>query len=153
MIVAVQIALGGWVSSNYAGLACLGFPQCNQHWLPTFDWSRAFDVLSPVGANYQGGQLDLAARVTIQWVHRIGALVTFSYISLLAFFILRRVEEPWVCCMASVAWFLVALQCLLGILNVVYFLPLVVAVLHNGVALLLLLCMVSLLYLVSGRRV
>ncbi|MDX2346343.1 MAG: COX15/CtaA family protein [Legionella sp.] len=153
VVVAIQIALGGWVSSNYAGLACLGFPTCNRHWLPVFDWVHAFDILSPVGANYQGGALDLAARVTIQWTHRVWALVTALYVLGLAVCLLRNKQQIAIKIVAFCALGLVLLQCLLGIFNVIYMLPLTVAVLHNGVALLLLLCMVSLYYLVSGRRV
>jgi cytochrome c oxidase assembly protein subunit 15 len=153
-IVAIQIALGGWVSSNYAGLACLGFPTCNRHWLPVFDWVRAFDILSPVGANYQGGALDLAARVTIQWTHRVWALVTALYVVGLAVCVLRSAQQkPAIKYMAGFALILVVLQCVLGILNIIYMLPLTIAVLHNGVALLLLMSMVSLAYLMSGRRV
>jgi heme a synthase len=151
-IVATQIALGGWVSSNYAGLACLGFPQCNQHWLPMFDWSRAFDIFSPIGANYQGGTLDLTARVTIQWTHRAGAVVTALYILGLTMYIQRYAQSLPVRYASLFALSLVLLQFVLGVMNVVYMLPLSVAVLHNGVALLLLLSMVSLYYLAAGRR-
>ncbi|MDF1677104.1 MAG: COX15/CtaA family protein [Legionellaceae bacterium] len=151
-VVFCQIVLGGWVSANYAGLACIGFPTCNQHWLPAFDWVRAFDVFSPIGANYQGGALDLAARVTVQWVHRMWALVTALYVIGLAGALLRIIQVGTVRCMAMFTLGLVLLQCLLGVMNVVYMLPLAVAVAHNGVALLLLMSMVSLYYLVSGRR-
>jgi heme a synthase len=153
LIVAIQVALGGWVSSNYAGLACLGFPTCNQHWVPVLDWARAFDIFSPVGANYQGGALDLAARVTIQWVHRVWAIVTAGYVLGLVVCILRWVQHRIVRQVAMFALGLVILQCILGSLNVIYMLPLSVAVLHNGVALLLLMSMLSLRYLVSGRGV
>ncbi|MDF1645999.1 MAG: COX15/CtaA family protein [Legionellaceae bacterium] len=152
IVIAIQIILGGWVSSNYAGLACLGFPTCNQHWLPQFDWVRAFDVFSPVGANYQGGALDLAARVTIQWVHRVWAVVTAVYVLGLAICLLRSVKVTAIRYCAVLALGFVLLQCLLGILNVVHMLPLAIAVAHNGVALLLLMSMVSLYYLVSGRH-
>ena len=153
IVVAFQIVLGGWVSANYAGLSCIGFPTCNRHWLPAFDWVRAFDVLSPVGANYQGGVLDLAARVTIQWVHRAWAVVTALYVLGLAACLLRCIKIASVRCMAILVCGLVLLQCVLGILNVIYMLPIQVAVAHNGVALLLLISMVSLYYLVSGRDV
>ncbi len=151
-IVALQIALGGWVSANYAGLACIGFPTCNQHWLPSFDWQSAFNVFSPVGANYQGGALDLPARVTIQWVHRLWALVTLLYVFAITYCLLRSAKFTALRSVAGFAMALVLLQCVLGILNVVHMLPLAIAVAHNGVALLLLMSMVSLFYLVSGRE-
>lgn len=152
VLVVLQIALGGWVSANYAGVACIGFPQCNRHWLPPFDWVHAFDVFSPLGANYQGGALDQAARVTIQWTHRIGAVVTATYVSVLAYCMLRRVPKTPVRVMAFLAFILVFIQFTLGIINVVYLLPRAVAVAHNGVAALLLITMVSLCYLVLGGR-
>lgn len=150
IIVILQIALGGWVSANYAGVACIGFPQCNRHWLPMFDWAHAFDVFSPLGANYQGGALDHAARATIQWTHRVGAIITATYISVLATLMLRRISIRPVRIIAGLALILVCIQFLLGIINVVYLLPLAVAVAHNGVAAMLLITMVSLCYLVIG---
>lgn len=150
VIVVLQIALGGWVSSNYAGVACIGFPQCNRHWLPPFDWVHAFDLFSPLGANYQGGALDQAARVTIQWTHRVGALITAGYISVLTCCMLRRISNTPVRVMAGLALILVLIQIILGIINVIYFLPLAIAVAHNGVAALLLITMVSLCYLILG---
>ncbi|NCT57661.1 MAG: heme A synthase [Legionella sp.] len=154
-IVIAQIALGGWVSANYAGVACIGFPQCNRHWLPMFDWQNAFNLFSPLGANYQGGALDQAARVTIQWTHRVGAILTVIYVGILAGCMLRRIDIKLVKIMAGLALMFVFIQCSLGIMNVVYLLPLPISVAHNGVAALLLVTMVSLCYLVmaGGRRV
>jgi len=151
VIVFVQIALGGWVSSNYAGLACLGFPECNQHWWPTLDLKSAFDVLSPVGANYQGGLLDSTARVTIQWVHRLWAMVTFVYVSVISLTVFAKFPKQSLGRLALWIFLLVVGQCVLGILNVVMMLPLSVAVLHNGVALLLLLSLLVLGYMSSGK--
>ena len=150
VIVVMQIALGGWVSANYAGVACIGFPQCNRYWLPPFDWVHAFDVFSPLGANYQGGLLNQAARVTIQWTHRVGAVITATYISLLTYSMLRRIAYAPVRVIAILVFMLVVLQFSLGIINVVYLLPRAIAVAHNGVAALLLMAMVSLCYLVKG---
>lgn len=152
VLVVLQIALGGWVSANYAGVACIGFPQCNRHWLPLFDWVHAFDIFSPLGANYQGGALDQAARVTIQWTHRVGAVITASYISLLASCMIRRSSIKPVQIIALLAFILVLVQFTLGIMNVIYLLPRAVAVAHNGVAALLLITMVSLCYFVMGGR-
>jgi len=152
VLVVLQIALGGWVSANYAGVACMGFPQCNRHWLPPFDWVHAFDIFSPLGANYQGGALGQAARVTIQWTHRVGAVVTATYISVLACWLICRVRVAPVRMIAVLALVLVLIQFMLGMINVVYLLPRAVAVAHNGVAALLLITMVSLCYLVMGGR-
>lgn len=146
-----QIALGGWVSSNYAGVACIGFPQCNGQWLPTLQFSEAFQLMSPIGTNYQGGVLDSDARVTIQFVHRIGAVIVAGYLLVLSMFLWSRSRFVSLRRAAFVIICLVLTQFTLGILNVVYLLPLWVAVLHNGVAALLLASMLAMRYLVSGE--
>lgn len=93
LIVFLQIALGGWVSSNYAGIACIGFPTCNGMWLPTLHFAKGFNVFSAVGANYQGGLLDNDARVTIQFIHRIGAVITAVYVLVLALTLLVHKKQ------------------------------------------------------------
>lgn len=132
-----QIALGGWVSANYAGLSCVGFPTCNGSWFPEWHFSEGFHLLSPVGANYQGGHLDVASRVTIQVVHRIGAVIVGGYIVSLSLLLFCKVKKPVARLLACLTLFLVLLQWCLGIMNVIYFLPIGVAVAHNGVAALL----------------
>jgi len=145
-----QIALGGWVSSNYAGVACIGFPRCNGEWLPALHFSQGFNLFSPVGANYQGGVLDNNVRITIQFIHRIGAFLAAGYVLILSTLLiwardrgLRRVAMLAIC-------FVIA-QFSLGVANVVYLLPLWVAVVHNGVAALLLATMFVMYYLATGR--
>lgn len=150
ILVFCQIALGGWVSSNYAGVACIGFPQCNGQWFPTLHFSEGFNLFSPVGANYQGGVLDNDVRMSIQFIHRLGAIVAASYVLILAACILWRIKISALRSFAMLAAFLVLIQFLLGIANVVYLLPLWVAVLHNGVAALLLASMFSMRYLTTG---
>jgi cytochrome c oxidase assembly protein subunit 15 len=151
VIVFLQIALGGWVSSNYAGLACIGFPQCNGIWWPSLHWQQAFSF-SAIGANYQGGLLNSDARITMQFVHRMGAFITFSYIFLLCIGLLRFTTHKLLRFWAGMALFLVCLQFLLGVVNVVFLLPLPVAVLHNGVALLLLASVAAMLYATGGNH-
>lgn len=142
-----QIALGGWVSSNYAGVACIGFPRCNGEWLPVLHFSQGFNLFAPVGANYQGGLLDNDVRVTIQFIHRVGAMIVASYVLLLSALLLLRVKTATVRGAAMLAIGLVIVQFTLGVANVVYLLPLWVAVLHNGVAALLLATMFIMRYL------
>jgi cytochrome c oxidase assembly protein subunit 15 len=144
VLVFIQIALGGWVSSNYAGLACVGFPRCNGLWLPHLDLLKGFDVFSPIGANYQGGRLDSDVRVTIQFIHRLGAIIVATYLIGLAHWLIHRATHSSLRVAARIVLLLILLQFGLGILNVVYFLPLWAAVAHNGVAALLLVSMVSL---------
>lgn len=138
IIIFLQIALGGWVSANYAGISCIGFPQCNGVWFPALHFSQGFNLFSSVGANYQGGLLDNEVRVSIQFIHRIGAVLTASYMLILSLFILFKTKFTY---LRTVAWaliILVLIQFTLGIMNVVYLLPVHVAVAHNGVAALLL---------------
>lgn len=147
LLVFFQIALGGWVSSNYAGIACIGFPQCNGQWLPDLHFSQGFNLFSPVGANYQGGVLDNEIRVTIQFIHRLGAIVVAIYTLVLASLMIIKMEDPLSRLFAKGLIVLILSQFILGIVNVVYLLPLWAAVAHNGVAALLLACM----FMIQGR--
>ena len=138
VLLACQIALGGWTSSNYAALACGygpgSFPQCLGQWAPPTDFHQGFVLWRGIGVNYEGGVLDMAARSAIQIVHRIGALVVFCYLGWLAFKTARRGLRGY-----AVA-IVIALLCqvALGISNVYFGLPLAVATAHNGMAALLL---------------
>jgi cytochrome c oxidase assembly protein subunit 15 len=151
LIVFCQIALGGWVSSNYAGIACIGFPQCNGQWLPPLHFSQGFNLFAPVGANYQGGVLDNEIRMTIQFIHRLGAIVTALYILVMASLLVAKVANHYLRLFAFLAILLVLIQFVLGVMNVVYLLPLWVAVAHNGVAALLMALLLMMLYLSQGR--
>jgi len=71
----VQIALGGWTSSNYAAVACPDFPTCQAQWWPAGDYRAAFELRGASGHSYEGGVLDTPARTAIQFTHRLGALV------------------------------------------------------------------------------
>lgn len=142
LIVVVQIALGGWTSSNYAALACLDFPTCHGSWLPEMDFDEAFVMWRGLGVNYEYGVLEHPARTAIHVTHRIGALVTFLYIGGLTLSILLA-RGPLSGAALLVAGLLL-LQVALGIGNVLLHLPLSVATAHNGVGALLL---VSLIYL------
>ena len=144
-VLGVQIALGGWTSSNYAALACIGFPACNGEWLPAMDFSEAFVLWRGLGIDYEGGVLDHPSRVAIHFSHRLGALVTAVLLAGLALLLLRRQQRDLRRLGGALAVILTA-QILLGIGNVTLFLPLPVAVAHEGTAALLLLLMVSINY-------
>ena len=136
--VVLQVALGGWVSSNYAALACYDFPTCHGSWWPAMDAGSGFNLLQAVGPNYLGGLLDSEARIAIHWTHRLGALVVIAVVGLLALRLWRNNTM-----LAAVLLAVLALQVLLGVLNVVWVLPLTVATLHNAVGALLLLVVVT----------
>lgn len=146
----VQIALGGWVSANYAGLACVGFPTCNGQWMSSWHFGQGFHLFAPVGTNYQGGVLDIADRVTIQMVHRLGAMIAGCTIIALSVALLLKGIKGLLARLCGLAIVLVLVQWGLGILNVIYMLPIVVAVAHNGVAALLMATMTVIW--VSTRR-
>lgn len=153
-LVAVQIALGGWVSANYAALACgaggwvteshhyVDFPQCVGEWWPQADFREGFVLWRGVGVDYEGGVLDGAARIAIQLAHRVMAIAVFAY---LIAFAARLLRTPGLRGWAVALALLTCAQVALGILNVKLALPLTVAVLHNGGAALLLFVLVSLL--------
>lgn len=132
--VILQIALGGWVSSNYAAVACAGFPTCNDAWWPAADWLAAFRPDRELGLAAHGGLLGLDALVAIHWAHRLGALLAAAAVGWLAWRLLRVGY-------GRSAWLLLGLlgaQVGLGVANVLAGLPLAVAVAHNlGAALLL----------------
>lgn len=145
-IVAAQILLGGWTSANYAALVCPDFPYCQGHLMPPLNFHTAFQFWMNIGPNFQGGVLDNTARVTIHMMHRVGALVTFLYITAMAIYILCKEQNAALRNIATVALIVLFAQIFLGISNVVWMLPLPVSVAHNGVAALLLLTMVTLNY-------
>ena len=152
-VLVCQIALGGWVSSNYAALACVDFPKCQQSWWPPMDFKDAFILWRGLGVDYEFGVLDHPARVAIHYVHRIGALVTTIAILFYASRICKYSDNRQLLKNNAVIIFvLLFIQVSLGISNVLFKLPLTVAVLHNGVALLLLFSLVSSAYMLKSAR-
>ena len=135
-ILFAQIFLGGWTSSNYAALACTDFPTCHGAWLPDMDFANAFHLFRELGQTAEGTNLALPAYNAIQWLHRIGALVTLIYLGLLGLNLLRYAQMRT---MGGLMLVILGAQISLGIANLVLHLPLVLAVAHNlGAALLLL---------------
>lgn len=143
VVVALQIALGGWTTSNYAALACADFPKCHNTWLPETDFIAGFNFMQHVGPNYLGGVMDNSARTAIHFSHRLGALLTLVVMALLAFK-LFCIDSPLAKRWAVIVAVGTALQIALGISNVVFALPLMVAVAHNAGGAVLLLILVTL---------
>ncbi len=143
ILVVIQIMLGGWTSSNYAALACVGFPLCNGQLWPDMNFSEAFIMWRGLGVNYEFGVLDAPSRIAIQMAHRIGSVVLSLYLIWLSSRLMKNRElMP----LGLLVIALLIIQVILGIANVVFNLPLAVATAHNGVAALLLLSIVVLLY-------
>ncbi len=141
LLVIGQIALGGWVSSNYAAVACIDFPTCHGQWLPPADFANGFHLTQHIGPNYLGGQLDSDARTAIHLTHRIGALLVTVVLLGLAW----QLKAVGMTRLAGLLLIALAAQITLGISNVLFHLPLPVAVAHNagGAALLLTLVLVN----------
>ncbi|MFN5130092.1 MAG: COX15/CtaA family protein [Burkholderiales bacterium] len=135
LAVGFQIALGGWTSTNYAALACPDFPTCQEQWVPRVNFSDAFHVVRELGKTAQGDMIDLPALTAIHLSHRLGAVLVLMIIGLLAFFCFRQGvatrEARWLLLMLALQW-------ALGISNVIFDLPLWVAVGHTGGAVVLL---------------
>ncbi|QSX78997.1 COX15/CtaA family protein [Agrilutibacter solisilvae] len=141
-VLAVQIALGGWTSANYAALACANdFPKCVGQWWPQHDFREGFVLWRGIGVDYEGGILDGQSRIAIQLAHRMMAVVVFTYLLWLA---VRLLRTPGMRSWGVFLSVLTVAQVALGIANVKLSLPLSVAVLHNAGAALLLFLLVSL---------
>ena len=140
----IQIALGGWTSSNYAALACPDFPQCQQQWWPAMDFKEGFVLWRGLGQNYEFGVLEHPARTAVHMAHRLGALFIGSYLLLMLLKVVSAGVSSMSRSVGAVALILLLTQIGLGISNVVFHLPLYVAVAHNGVAAMLLLSLITL---------
>jgi len=141
MLLAIQIGLGGWVSTNYAALACTDFPLCNGMFLPPMDFANGFTLWRDLGMTAHGEYLPFDALTAIHWTHRTFAFVVFAMIAWVAFRAMRldglQKSGRWLL-------ILIMLQLLVGIATIFLQLPLLLAVLHNGIAALLLLLMIIL---------
>lgn len=147
-VLAAQIALGGWVSANYAALACVDFPVCHGQWLPDMDFGHAFHVVRELGVTAAGAPLSQEALNAIQWSHRAWALVTVAYLGILALWAMRT---PALRPVGALLLVLLVLQAGLGAANVLMRLPLVLAAAHNAGAALLLAVLVMLNFTVFKR--
>ncbi|MGB9429482.1 MAG: COX15/CtaA family protein [Gammaproteobacteria bacterium] len=142
-VLVCQIALGGWVSSNYAGLACPDFPTCQAQWWSPMNFHAAFSWHG-LGPDYQGGILSDPARIAIHVTHRLGALATFIMVIVTGLFFLfkgRRSALKW---LGALACILVIAQAAIGISMVHWALPLALTDSHTSVAALLLATLVAL---------
>ncbi len=149
-VIFMQIGLGGWVSSNYAALICADFPTCQGQWWPAMDFVDGFTFWRGLGIDYEYGILGPEAMTAIQVAHRIGAVVTLLVVGAVAgrAMIQGSGRLKWT---AGIIAVLLLLQLFLGIANIVWSLPLTLAVAHNAGAALLLLAGVALLHQTTAR--
>lgn len=128
-LLAVQVALGGWVSTNYAALACMDFPTCHGQWVPDMDLKSGFSIIRGLGELPSGELISQNALTAIHWVHRNFAFVVFVYLGLLAW---RLRAEQGLRGPATLTLVLLAAQLLTGLTTIFFQWPLLIAVLHNG---------------------
>jgi cytochrome c oxidase assembly protein subunit 15 len=142
-LLVVQIALGGWTSSNYAALSCgADFPTCLGQWWPAHDFRQGFVLWRGIGVDYEGGVLDGPARVAIQLTHRAMAVLVFGHLLMVA---IRMLRTHGLVFWGLALGLLVCAQVALGIGNVVLGLPLWTATAHTAGAAALLFVIVGLL--------
>ena len=130
LLTVVQAALGGWVSSNYAVLACRDFPTCQGSWWPDMNAAAGFVIVRPLGGSGGDGYLPFPALTAIHMAHRIGALVVLPALALLAWRLRAAgaATRPWALGLLAIA----AWQAASGLGNVVLGWPLFAAVAHTG---------------------
>jgi cytochrome c oxidase assembly protein subunit 15 len=141
-LLVVQILLGGWVSTNYAVLACSDFPQCQNRWWPDMNFAQGFELWRHLGLTSSGEPIIFAALTAIHYVHRLVAYVVLIALALLAWQLKRLPAWRQI---SRVLVALVGLQLATGLSNVVLGWPMPAALLHTGGAAALVLLMTWLL--------
>lgn len=144
LLVILQISLGGWTSANYAAFVCPDFPTCQGLWWPAMNFSEGFHLWLNTNINYEGGILSHVARTAIQMSHRIMAVITIIYLVLLVYKLFNATKRNYLRGLAVLLVCLLGLQISLGAFNVLWVLPLSIAMAHNAVAALLLLVLITL---------
>ena len=155
VLLIIQILLGGWTSTNYASLACTDFPKCLDQWYPkemVFD--KAFNIFNLPDINYEGGFLAYGAKVAVHYIHRVTALVLSLSFLLTLVIIFKLKNHAFLKKIISFSLVFFVLQIILGISNVIYSLPLNIAVWHTMNAAILLALLSGALYysLISFRK-
>tara|TARA_Y200000002_G_scaffold189047_1_gene155970 strand:+ start:1919 stop:2932 length:1014 start_codon:yes stop_codon:yes gene_type:complete len=145
VLLIMQIAMGGWTSSQYAALSCPDFPTCQGNLWPTMNFTEAFSLFLPSSATFEGGVLSQAGKTAIHMAHRILAgILTLSILMLLKR--IYRLYQTFFFQHAGLILCLLLGQLTLGISNVMLQLPILVATAHNGLGCLLLLAMTAMIY-------
>lgn len=146
LLLTLQVLLGGWVSTNYAVLACNTFPQCQGSWWPLMNFEQGFTLWRHLGVDANGQPLVFESLTAIHYVHRLAAYVVLVYLAVLAM-LLRHVRGLQTA--AHVLWLCLLLQLLTGLANVMFDWPLFSAVLHTGGAAAL---VVVLMWILTGAH-
>lgn len=152
VLVVAQVFLGAWTASNYAALACPDVPTCQGEWWPEMNLKAGFNLFQSIGPNYLGGVMDGESRVAIHMVHRVGALLLTVYLLFMSWRLWRGSDRS---IKTAILYVLAALtlQVSLGIINVIWLIPLPIAVAHNagGAVLLMTLVFLNFRWFYSGQ--
>lgn len=149
-LLAIQILLGGWTSTNYAAAACIEFPTCyGGMWWPPTNFEEAFTLWRGLGVNYEFGVLDNPARTAIHLAHRIGALVVVVYLLIISVQVMQRAGHTTHASLGAILHILLLTQIGLGIAVVLNYRQLYVAVAHNAGAALLIMILLTLLHILK----
>jgi cytochrome c oxidase assembly protein subunit 15 len=151
VIVAVQIALGGWTSTNYAAAACVDFPKCQGSWWPEMDFNDAFVLWHGLGIDYEGGVLDHPARVAIHYVHRLNAYLTALVLLTVGIMGMRRGQTFATRAASAAVLGAIVVQFLIGINLIWQGWPLWLGTSHNAGAVLTLVTLLAMLRFLSPR--
>jgi heme a synthase len=147
VLLVIQIALGGWVSSNYAALACQDFPLCQGVLLPQMDFANGFTLWRDLGKTARGDYLPFPALTAIHWTHRAFAVVVFILVAWVA---LNAHKVAGLRKTARWLLIIIGLQFAIGVSTIFLKLPLTLAVAHNGGAALLILLLVTLNFKINN---
>lgn len=151
-----QIALGGWTSTNYAALSCPNFPFCTDTFLPAFD-SKAFNLFGALKLDDPLQFMTIEARQTIHMLHRIGAFVVTLMLIGLSVILMKyqqnsATKNQKITRLNGMMMFLLSIQLILGISNVLALLPLKVAMAHHAVAVVLLLLLLHIFFILPKSQ-
>lgn len=151
LLVCGQLALGGWVSVNYAGLACPDFPLCQGQWWPPMNVLDGFTLWRDVGLDYDGILLNLEGATAVHLAHRIGAAITLLYVGWLAMHVVRHSLTHGLVWYGLLVLLPLLTQVTLGIMQVQTHLPEALVVAHSATGALLMLAVVTLNHVVRPR--
>jgi cytochrome c oxidase assembly protein subunit 15 len=144
-VLALQIALGGWTSSNYAAIACPDLPTCRRSWWPAMDFRDAFVLWRGLGIDYEGGVLADPARVAIHVTHRLGAVIAGLTLIAVGLRVVARSSGRRLRFAGGLVILAVLVQFSIGVSMVHFGIPLILATLHNAGAAFLVVANVTLL--------
>jgi cytochrome c oxidase assembly protein subunit 15 len=152
VLVALQVAIGGWTMVNYAGLVCPDFPTCQGMWWPPMDFSEAFTLWRDVGLDYEGQHLNLPAATAIHVGHRIVAAMVGLYGLWLALYLIKVGFHDRISRYGLLLFVVLSCALVLGVAQVLAHLPLVLAVAHNALSAVLLMTLVTIIHVLRAPR-